>query len=232
MRIIDIERIRNLIHANISEISSSFDTNYKRRISDEVIRAYSGRPYHNLGHICHMLDLLTEYHNRNPLTQKDLRSYQWAILFHDFVYVPGNRNNEHDSLRELDRLLPTYSMDRKSIEEFIMATAYNPWVPTARNPAAMVMVDLDLAELASPWNVFEHNLFAVQAEVAPTMQRKEFLSKQYLFLTMLTGQFGDALYESVFPKPDAKRMRDSMKDNLKILQEWVLDDIQPPDKIK
>lgn len=52
----------------------------------------SWRKYHNLNHICHLLNLFDKYHS--SFDTSSITNIQLTIWFHDVIYVPSRSDNE------------------------------------------------------------------------------------------------------------------------------------------
>jgi len=100
----------------INTTSQKFENTFQNRRAfsenrvDEILRQYTllnikqlkqfwngyGRAYHNWEHAQYMLFLALEYKDQIEKTT-NFDSLVLSILFHDIIYVPGSRHNEHVS---------------------------------------------------------------------------------------------------------------------------------------
>ncbi|TQV89331.1 HD domain-containing protein [Aliikangiella coralliicola] len=68
------------------------------KIFAEIITAYTEphRHYHNLSHIAHVFRELDSFAHISSETKISAET-TWAVWFHDFIYQPGDQNNEEKS---------------------------------------------------------------------------------------------------------------------------------------
>lgn len=154
----------------------------------------SHRHYHGLGHIENLLGRLDELGQRGSIAGLDrLLETEVAIWFHDAVYVVGSPDNEATSAllaraflfslqAQHDEADRTPFVDK--VQAAIMATKHDGREPEGN--AARVMVDLDLAGFADPWEEFEENNQRIRQEYASVpwgmyrLGRLSFLTKLLL----------------------------------------------------
>ncbi len=135
-------------------------------ILSSLIAAYDddSRHYHNLTHLAAMLRGLAEHggHARDP------DAITLAILFHDAIYDATRNDNEVASARltqlHLTDLCVPAAM-RVRVETLILATRHGA-EPSADDPDAALMVDLDLAILAAPGDRYAAYREGVRREYA------------------------------------------------------------------
>jgi predicted metal-dependent HD superfamily phosphohydrolase len=110
-----------------------------------VVRAYSGRAYHNADHILAVLDYAAK---RCPEDEELF----WAMVFHDIVYIPGGNCNEELSVLRAREFLDLSEPRLQKIDALIMATKTHPTEPWAEwNDAKCAIVDADLMGFVIDW---------------------------------------------------------------------------------
>lgn len=119
----------------------------------------TSRNYHNLQHIKDCLDRASAMNTRS-------REVLLAIWFHDLMYVPGNKNNEHVSAVEMNDWCKYLGVD-----ESIIIEAWRLIMITARHHEAFtrnekIMADIDLAGLAAHPEVYEAAAKSIREEHA------------------------------------------------------------------
>ena len=82
---IDIEKVK------VRKILSHFNISI-----DKYFEVMDRKGYHNLNHVAY---LLMEFENYRRLA-KDEKAIELAILFHDYCYYPGCKDNERDSVNK------------------------------------------------------------------------------------------------------------------------------------
>ncbi|NJB87404.1 putative metal-dependent HD superfamily phosphohydrolase [Lewinella marina] len=113
---------------------------------DNIRRAYTGRPYHNLEHLDEMVAELPRH--RPP---KDPEMLGVALLYHDIVYKPTRIDNEERSAQSAVRMLeqlPSLAPARiERCHALIMATKDH--LPSEEDDGdEALLIDLDLVVLA------------------------------------------------------------------------------------
>ncbi|MHC5109520.1 MAG: HD domain-containing protein [Planctomycetota bacterium] len=152
-------------------------------IIDELIQLYtsSTRHYHDLNHIRDLHQRLSEFRRNNAGEDMPWQLVELAIWFHDSVYDATRQDNEVQSAamsrRKLSILLD--EEDQNWMERAILATVdHQP----NDDSAIQLLLDLDLAPLAEPYEVFEANANAIRREYAHLSEsefdqgRREFLA--------------------------------------------------------
>lgn len=131
----------------------------ERDLLFELTRRYTEpqRHYHTLHHIAEMLMLGRD----KGLTPEQI----WAVWFHDAVYDPGSATNERDSAALATQRLPAIHMPAAMVATVAhIVRDTQDHVPTIDSAAAVI--DLDLASLAAPWEVFVRNRENIRREYA------------------------------------------------------------------
>ena len=134
------------------------------------------RHYHGVRHIANLLERLdalrpfSEGERFRPGMDRVLET-EVAIWFHDAIYVVGDPRNEERSaafcrsfLVSIEALELDTANFPGNVNEAILATKHDG-TGSAHN-AARLMVDLDLAGFADPWDDFEENNRRIAAEYA------------------------------------------------------------------
>ena len=125
-------------------------------------QAYRGRAYHNLDHLQEMLEQLADH----PTPPVDDVGFHLALLYHDFVYRAGKRDNEERSVTALLRQMIHHDHPpgrQKRVRELILATKHHRPSPTDDGDEAL-LIDLDLAVLARPREGYETYAAAIRKE--------------------------------------------------------------------
>jgi predicted metal-dependent HD superfamily phosphohydrolase len=120
------------------------------------------RHYHTVKHLAYVLAVVDELAPSVPLA--DVHSVRLALFFHDAVYTPGSAANEVESAALARQMLAELGTDAHRIE----ATARLIQATTGHEAAAdgdtAVVLDADLAILASPPAVYAAYVAGVRAE--------------------------------------------------------------------
>ncbi len=136
----------------------------RRREFENLFNHYSEphRAYHNLDHIAHCLRELDDA--RHLIAHGDV--VEAAIWFHDVIYDPRGSDNERDSARyakaTLERLGAVEPF-RSEVQRLILLTRHDH---SPSDLAGQLMVDIDLASLGAPAEVFDENGQNIRIESA------------------------------------------------------------------
>ncbi|OON71132.1 hypothetical protein B0919_00230 [Hymenobacter sp. CRA2] len=127
------------------------DAEVRRRGFRQLSDAYSqsGRHYHSLAHIRHMLETAEAYHAR----LQDAVAVQLAIWFHDAVYSPMRSDNEARSAELARQFLAQTSLAaprRERVAFLIERTQDHTQRPPAADPDLHLLLDIDLQILGAP----------------------------------------------------------------------------------
>jgi predicted metal-dependent HD superfamily phosphohydrolase len=144
----------------------------------ELTRRYlePHRQYHTLEHIAQMLHL-----GRN-LALDD--GQIMAIWFHDAVYDPRSKTNEHDSAALATARLAAAGWAQPSCQRvaaIVLDTARHE--PSSADAAPVL--DLDLAPLAVAWDEFTRNTARIRAEYAHVPDAEFAAGRAAFFRAML-----------------------------------------------
>ncbi len=151
------------------------------------------RFYHAWSHIGACLAQFAEQRFDNA------RAVLLALLFHDAVYVPGDKENEIRSAELAERMLRYRSSvpesERRSISRMIVLTANHHSAEHRLTPDEAKLIDIDLSILGQPWPVYQEYVHGVRREFCPAVTsdfefrigRRAFLEKvlrqRRIFLT-------------------------------------------------
>jgi predicted metal-dependent HD superfamily phosphohydrolase len=137
-------------------------------VLSDLVCAYSQphRHYHTLDHIAALLRLLTQH----GAAVADCDAVRLAILFHDVVYDPARGDNEAASAALAARQFAGLGFPGPliaEVERFILATRHGPDAEIAAADADVaLLLDLDLAVLAAPWDEYHAYAQAIRREYA------------------------------------------------------------------
>ncbi len=125
------------------------------------------RFYHTWSHIAACLAQFAEQKFDNP------RTVLLALLFHDAVYVPGDKDNETRSAELAERMLRYRSSvpesERRSVSRMILLTADHHSAAHRLTPDEAKLIDIDLSILGQPWPVYQEYLQGVRREFCPSV---------------------------------------------------------------
>ena len=124
------------------------------------------RRYHGLAHLLHVLRSIDELLVTNPLDDPGV--VRMAAWFHDAIYDPRSATNEEDSAALARRRLPALEVSEPrvaEVERLILLTAHHLTTDPG-DRAAAVLLDADLAVLATEPAVYEAYRNGVRAEYA------------------------------------------------------------------
>jgi predicted metal-dependent HD superfamily phosphohydrolase len=125
------------------------------------------RFYHTWGHIAACLAQFAGQKFDNP------RAVLLALLFHDAVYVPGDKDNETRSAELAERMLRYRSSvpetERHSISRMILLTADHHSAAQRLTPDEAKLIDIDLGILGQAWPVYQEYMQGVRREYCPAV---------------------------------------------------------------
>jgi predicted metal-dependent HD superfamily phosphohydrolase len=172
-------------------------------VFEHLWRSYTGvdRHYHGIGHIAECLAELDTVRSlaRNPGT------IEAAIWFHDVVYDGRRQDNEERSAELADQQLERLGCSpafREEVRRLILLTRHD------RPPADMdgkLMVDIDLASLSRPAEVFDRNSRLIREEY-PHVPEADFVRGREQMLGRFL-QRPRIYYTDVFHDRDEKQAR-------------------------
>ncbi|MGI4788181.1 MAG: HD domain-containing protein [Janthinobacterium lividum] len=135
-----------------------------RQMRSEVLANYRQpeRAYHNLGHALRVLRDVKMFSHAWGV--EDYGAVQLAALLHDVIYDTRSKENEAHSaefVMHWGQLLGVAPVTCQRTAEIILATRDHS--PTTWIDAALVL-DADMAILASPWNEYDVYRHAIRRE--------------------------------------------------------------------
>lgn len=150
----------------------------------EIVAAYARPPraYHTLDHVRHALRELDTAREADT----NARAIEWALWFHDAVYVPGRSDGEERSAEFSARVAaavgdPSFEPDARRL---ILATRIGQ-VP--RQDDERLLVDIDYSILAAPPTAFEEYALGIRREYAFVPWR-DYVSHRTGFLRSLLAR--------------------------------------------
>lgn len=167
----------------------SLDFNQTETQFAAITQAHSEkhRVYHNLTHLAHFFDELDQVPSVSP-------EMLLAVWYHDFVYKPGSKNNEHKSAKIAVKTLNQLGIDAAvghRVAELIEATQSHQ---NGRDDIQIsYFLDGDMAILGSPTEQYRQYAAAIRQEHRKypdflyKLGRKKFLQQtlagEHIFLT-------------------------------------------------
>jgi predicted metal-dependent HD superfamily phosphohydrolase len=125
------------------------------------------RFYHTWSHIAACLAQFAEQKFDNP------RAVLLALLFHDAVYVPGDKDNEIRSAELAERMLRYRSSvpesERRSISRMILLTANHHSADHLLTADEAKLIDIDLSVLGQAWPAYQEYMQGVRREYCPAV---------------------------------------------------------------
>ena len=125
------------------------------------------RFYHAWSHIAACLRQFAQQKFDHP------RAVLLALLFHDAVYVPGDRDNEVRSAELAERMLRYRSSvpesERRSVSRMILLTADHHSAAHQLTPDEARLIDIDLGILGQAWPVYQDYMRGVRKEYTPAV---------------------------------------------------------------
>lgn len=125
------------------------------------------RFYHAWSHIAACLKQFAEQRFDHP------RAVLLALLFHDAVYVPGDKDNEVRSAELAERMLRYRSSvpesERRSVSRMILLTADHHSAAHRLTPDEAKLIDIDLGILGQAWPVYQEYMRGVRREFCPAV---------------------------------------------------------------
>ncbi len=180
------------LETKLSELCFYFATKYEKTDFDSLHRglwrklklAYSmgDRNYHNLEHIARTLELADSMLPENT-PDDDRNVLHIAVLFHDIVYDPKEKNNEQASAEQLEEffkdIIPSPLINEA--KKLVMVTENRA---SAQTETERLMADIDMAILAADrksYNEYRANIRKEYSHVNDAVFNEERMK----FLTVL-----------------------------------------------
>lgn len=126
--------------------------------------AYAGRPYHNIEHIHRML----EFSEPGLADMRHPEAFLLAVAFHDFFYIPGDKDNERKSAEKAEDWIRTNKIQSEKgqtvVRKLIMATKDHKVEPSDMLVVEKAwIIDADLIGFVQDW---QQNAELVREEFA------------------------------------------------------------------
>lgn len=133
-------------------------------IAELGMTAYSEphRVYHDLRHINSMIAYIDEMVKFFSLSFVEGLDLHLAAWFHDIIYVPGSKDNEHHSAELARKLLEDiYPDSADDIADMVLVTKTHL---KPQSFLAAILIDADLAGLGTAKETYYENCIRVQQE--------------------------------------------------------------------
>jgi predicted metal-dependent HD superfamily phosphohydrolase len=146
-----------------------------------------GRVYHAWSHVVDCADKLRSFRCDSS------RNVFLALLFHDAVYVPGNKQNEELSAELATQLLKEHSSvapdDIAEISRFIRATQHHQLPPDEKSLDIQVTIDIDMSILGAAPDAYRAYADGVRREYCPAVTSEAlFTAGRAVFLSNVLAQ--------------------------------------------
>lgn len=158
-----------------------------------VFNAYEDRPYHNTAHIHQMVRVLSQF------VQID-EKMDVAILFHDYIYKPGDPENEYMSMvfardymrmKAKERGVEVNEADMQWVSTAILATKKH--MRTGIHDIDLFL-DADMSILGMPWDQYDKYRRGVRKEYE-AFTDEQFRDGRKQFLLSFSGFITDEFNE-------------------------------------
>jgi predicted metal-dependent HD superfamily phosphohydrolase len=176
---------------------------FSHHVFEQLFAAYTGtdRHYHGIGHIAECLSELDSVREMatNP------KAIEAAIWFHDVVYDGRRQDNEERSADLAQEQLARLGYDatfRDEVRRLILLTRHDRPPP---DRDGQLMVDIDLASLSRPAEVFDRNSELIRQEY-PHVPEADFVRGREQMLGRFL-QRPRIYYTDVFHDRDEKQAR-------------------------
>jgi len=146
------------------------------RVADRYSESH--RHYHGLNHLAHCLeqfDLAKELID-NP------DAVEMAIVFHDVINDPGNKNNEKESAEYFEQV-SNGKFDPQFIQLVVDMILVTTHCSAPSNGDQQFICDIDLASFGCPWECYLRDSLDIEAEFKGT--KEEFERGKVAFLQSL-----------------------------------------------
>ena len=145
------------------------DPSYDECLVEAELRARSAysEPHRRYHDEQHLKECLTELDWVHGLSERERRLLKWAILWHDAIYEPGQRDNEEQSALLAELELSRCGIAREDVAEvarLIRATEFHRADPG--DELGRLIVSIDLAILGSDADRYAEYIAGVRREYA------------------------------------------------------------------
>ncbi len=141
------------------------EKNVAKKVFTQIATAYSssGRYYHTLKHVYHVLDTIQILQNR----AQDLPAVQLAAWFHDVIYDPQTQDNEEKSAIYAAEILKSLALPSHLIAKvFTLILHTKDHQAESDDFDAQVLLDADLAILGTNPSCYYQYALAIRQEYA------------------------------------------------------------------
>ncbi len=150
---------------------------------DKYFEVMDRKGYHNFNHVAY---LLMEFENYRRLA-KDEKAIELAILFHDYCYYPGCKDNEQDSVNKLHVYCPNMHMKVMRYIERLILESQNPTQTdyekaTDVEKDILLFHDLDFSILGSDTKTYVQYAMNVYLEYADVYDFQTYRDGRIKFL--------------------------------------------------
>lgn len=156
------------------------------------------RGYHDLKHIAEMLNHFQTYRARfsHPL------EVYLAILLHDALYDPAEKDNEKQSARLVNGFINQHVLNddiqREMIKDLIELTALHADEISRIDEESKIFLDMDMAILAAPRNRLIEYEQGVKKEYSHVYSEEEYIDGRRIFLESLLKKKSPIYLSSLF----------------------------------
>ena len=193
---------------------------------DLFIRQYDGRKYHGLRHLEFMLSLCPygQY-----LPEIDIERILFAILFHDYVYVPGDNDNERNSADAFEEFASRHGIENRELVDCVKFAICNSMLCgkqmnleyfsglSQNEKVAVLLHDLDFAILGTRRYVYLRYAFGIREEYENKSDYDYLLRRKKFLLTQLSK--GSVFCLEFFTNSYGARAKDNILEELKMIED-------------
>ncbi|QQS29418.1 MAG: hypothetical protein IPM47_00250 [Sphingobacteriales bacterium] len=159
-------QIEDVLGNNWSKLMQKCETTLEehRPIFNDILKRYAqkGRFYHTAKHLCQLFLLLEKVAEK--LTAPE--AVYWAVFYHDIVYNPLRKDNEHRSAKYARKMMQQLKIQEDLIlltEQLIVATQTHI-APAGSLPDFLYFLDADLAILGAKPEKYDQYSNAIRKE--------------------------------------------------------------------
>ena len=176
---------------NVLTLNGIYNTNSAEELSKSILELYKGknRYYHNYNHIVDMFDnVVKHFHDdKADLIKTSLKpSELLAILFHDIIYVPGQKDNEGRSVDLMIAMMAGYGVPLTEFDwsSRIIKETKN-YLGHVRDSSTHAVLDLDLISLSCDFKKFIKDNKNVECEFGG-LNKSNINNRIKFFVSMLS----------------------------------------------